>query len=166
MAETETIIEDRKITYDGIFSVSQLYKIIDEYFTKLGYDKVELKNTEVVKPEGKYIEIIAEPNKTVTDYARYVTNIRMIFSEIKEVDIKRDNQKERLNTGKVQLIFNAYLVTDYEGRWEDKPVYYIIRALMNKYVLQPLTNKFKAEIKTQVEQCVGNVKAFLNLYRY
>ncbi|MBI4448825.1 hypothetical protein HY641_02240 [Candidatus Woesearchaeota archaeon] len=166
MAETETIVEDRKITYEGLFSVSDLYRLIDEYFAKIGYDKVEVKNVEVVKPEGKFIEIRLEPYKTITDYVRYVVSVRIICSEIKEVEIKRDGHKLRLNSGKAQIIVNGYLLTDWEGKWESKPVYYVLRALMNKYVFQPITGKYKGEIAQNCEQLVSNIKAFLNLYRY
>lgn len=166
MAETETIVEDQKITYEGLFSVSDLYRLIDEYFAKLGYDKVEVKNVEVVKPEGKFIEIRLDPYKTMTDYVRYVVSLKIICSEVKEVDVKRDGQSVRLNSGKVQIVINGYLLTDWEGRWQDKPIYYILRALMNKYFLQPFTGKYKGEISQHCGQLVSNVKAFLNLYRY
>ncbi len=166
MSEVDTVIEDRKITYEGMFSTAEVYKMIEGYFSKLGYDRVELKNSEVVRAEGKYIEIILEPYKTVSDYARYVVNIKMIFSDVKDAEAKIDGKKKRMNLGKVQILFNGYLVTDYENRWEQKPIYYFVRAMMNKYILMPVTGKYKAEIKTHVEQCSLNIKSFLNLARY
>ena len=166
MAETETIVEDRKITYEGLFSVADLYRLIDEYFAKLGYDKVEVKNVEVVKPEGKFIEIRLDPYKTMTDYVKYIVSIRIICSEVREVEVKQDNRKARLNSGKVQIVLNSYLLTDHEGRWQDKPIYYIIRALMNKYFFQPITGKYKGEISQHTDQLCSNIKAFLNLYKY
>lgn len=163
MAEVETIVDDRKVTYEGLFSVSEVYKLIDNHFAKLGYDRAELKNTEIVRPEGKYIEIVLEPNKTVSDYAKYVINIRLIFSEIKDSEVRLDGKKKKMNLGKAQIIWNGYLIMDKDNRWEEKPLYYLVRATMNKYILRGMVGKYKSEIKSNVESCVSNTASFLNL---
>ena len=166
MPERDFIVEKKRLTYEGLFSVSELYRLIDEYFEKLGYDRVELKNTEVVQPDGKYIEIEFEPYKSVTDWAKETIHIRMIFSQVKEVDVKRDDMARRLNSGKVQLIIDAWLASDTNKMWEEKPIYYLLRQIFHKYVYPPVTSKFKADMKNHVTRLCDEVKAFLNLYRF
>lgn len=166
MPERDFIVEKKRIAYEGLFSVSELYRLIDEYFENLGYDRVELKNTEVVQPDGKYIEIEFEPYKSVTDWAKETIHIRMIFSQVKEVDVKRDDIPKRLNSGKVQLIIDAWLASDTNKMWEEKPIYYLLRQVFHKYVYPPVTNKFKADMKNHVNRLCDEVKAFLNLYRF
>ncbi len=166
MAEREYVIEDVMLVYEGLFSVSDLYQLIDEWFRWKGYDKKENKNIEIVKPEGKYIEIEIEPWKKVTDYAKYVIKARMQMFDIKEVEVEKDKAKLTLNQGKVQISFAGYLETDYENRWEGQPVFYFIRTLFDKYFYKPFTSGFQRGLKEEVTQLHGEVKAFLNLYKY
>jgi len=166
MPERDFIVEKKRLTYEGLFSFAKLYKLIDEYFENLGYDKVELKNVEVVQPEGKYIEIEVEPYKSVADWAKHRVHLRIIASGLKDVDVKRDGKTERLNQGKVQIVIDAWLETDTMTMWEEKPVYYLIRQIFHKYAFPPVTKAFKSNISGDVQRMVDEVKAFLNLYNY
>lgn len=166
MPERDFIVEKKRITYEGVFSVSELYKMIDEFFENLGYDKVELKNTEVVQPDGKYCEIEVEPYKSVTDWAKLRVHIRMIFSSIKDIEVKRDDYPKRLNSGKVQLVIDAWVETDTLQMWEEKPVYYLLRQMFHKYIFPSPVSHMKSDLKNHVNRLVDEIKAFLNLYRY
>lgn len=166
MPERDFITEKKRITYEGLFSVRELYRLIDEYFENLGYDRVELKNTEVVQPEGKYIEIEFEPYKSVTDWCKLRVHTRMIFSQVKDVEVKRDDMPKHLNSGKVQLVIDAWVETDTLAMWEEKPIYYLLRQIFHKYVYPPVTSRFKADLKNHVVRMCEEVTAFLNLYKY
>lgn len=166
MAERDIIVDKMRMTYEGLFSVTELYKMIDEWFEEKNYDKKELKNVEKVTPEGKYIEIIVEPWKKVTDYAKNVIRIRMIMTDIKDVEVEKDGVKVRLNQGKIQMVFDGYLETDYENRWEQKPTFFLIRTLFDKYFYKPFTQGFQTGVKSDLNHLVTRIKSFLNLYRY
>lgn len=166
MVEREIIVDRLRLVYEGLFSVPELYKLIDEWFRMKGYDKREKKNTEVVRPEGKYIEIEIEPWKKVTDYAKNVIKIRLIMSDITDVEVEKDNLKVKLNKGKVSLVFDAYLETDYEHRWEGSPLFYFIRTLFDKYFYKPFTAGFETGVKEDLMTLHNTIKSFLNLYRY
>jgi len=166
MAEREMIVDHLRLTYEGLFDASQLYKMIDEWFRTKGYDKWEIKNIEKVRPEGKYIEVILMPWKKMTDYLMFEIKVRMIITNLKEVEVEKDGRKVRLNQGSVQLVFDGYFTTDYEKRWEEKPMYFFIRAIMDKFFLNPYTDKYKGLLISDVNHLHSTVKAFLNLYRY
>ena len=166
MPEREVIVDKLRLTYEGLFSVSDLYNLIDEWLRWKGYDKRENKNIEIVKPEGKYIEIEIEPWKKVTDYAKNVIKIKMQMFDIKNVEVEKDKTKLKLNQGKVQLVFDGYLETDYESRWEGQPVFYFIRTLFDKYFYKPFTSGFQKGVKDDLMHLHGQIKAFLNLYRF
>jgi len=112
------------------------------------------------------LEFEIEPWKKVTDYAKYVIKIRVQLSEIKEVEVEKDNTKLKLNQGKVHFLFDAFLETDYEARWEGKPIFYFVRTLFDKYFYSPFTSGFKGGLKEDVAHLMGQIKAFLNLYRF
>lgn len=166
MAERDIIVDKMRVTYEGLFSVTELYKMMDEWFEEKNYDKKELKNVENVTPEGKYIELLVEPWKKVTDYAKNVIRIRMIMTDIKDVEVEKDGVKVKLNQGKIQIVFDAYLETDYENRWEQKPTFFLIRTLFDKYFFKPFTKGFHTGVKADLNHLVTKIKSFLNLYRY
>lgn len=166
MAERDYIVDKLSLTYEGLFSVKDLYKMIDEWFRWKGYDKREKKNIEIINPEGKYIELVLEPWKKVTDYAKNVIGIRIQMFDIKEVEVEKDNTKIKLNQGKVHFVFDGILETDYEARWEGKPIFYFLRTVFDKYFYKPFTQGFQAGVAADVKDLHGQIKAFLNLYRF
>lgn len=166
MAERQIIVDHMRLKYEGLFDVTQLYTMINEWFREKGYDKKERKNVESVLPTGKYIELEIEPWKKITDYAKFVIKLRIVMNDVKEVEVVRDGSKVKLNQGSVQIVFDGFLETDYEGRWEQKPTFFFLRTLFDKFVFKPYTERFKEKLIDEVNQLYSNVKGFLNLYRY
>src|SRR3989344_777221 len=107
MVEREPIIENYRIQYEGLFSVGDLYSLIDEYFEEKGYDKREKKNIERVSKEGKFIEVEMEPWKKITDYAESVLKVRMQLTNITETIIEKDGVKVKMNQGKANILFSC-----------------------------------------------------------
>ena len=167
MSETEIVVEEERISYEGIFSVQELYRLIDEWLLDKGYTKSEPKHTESAKPEGKYVEVVLEPYLELTEYAKSYIIIRMQLSEIKDVTIETsEGVKQKLNQGKVLLTISGMLETDAEGRWESKPIFMFIRTIYDKYIYKSLTGGFQKKIEDDVMQLKENISGFLNLFRY
>ena len=166
MAEKDYIVDKLRINYEGLFSISDLYSLIDNWLRTKGYDKRETKNMEIVKPDGKFIELLLEPWKGLTDYAKSIIRLRIQMSDIKDVEIERDNTKIKMNQGKINLVFDGILVTDYENTWEGKPFYYFIRTLYDKYFYKPFTSGFQNGVREDVIHLHSEIKAFLNLNRF
>jgi hypothetical protein len=166
MAERRIIIDNLLLQYEGLFELRELYMMIDKWLRQKGYDKFEKRNHEHVLKDGKYIEVELEPWKKITDYAKIVINMYMHCYNIKDVVVKKDNQDVRMNQGKVKIRFIGYLVTDYESKWEGKPVFYFLRAVMDKWVYRVSADKFEGAVSEDVKHLYQNVKAFLNLSRY
>ena len=166
MVDIDQVISKRRIIYEGLFSFPELYKLIDEYFEELGYDKSERRMTESIREKGKFVEMHMDPYKFMTDYLRFRIHIKIVGENIKEVEIEKEGRKIRLNKGKVILIFDAYLESDYEQRWEDKPLYYFLRVLYNKFFITSYISTHKNELNKHCTDLMDSVKGFLNLYRY
>ncbi len=166
MAERELIVDHIRLTYEGLFEATELYKLIDGWFREKGYDKREIKNVEKVRPEGKYVELELMPWKKVTDYLMFEIKLRIIMTDLKEVEIEKEGRKMRLNQGSVKIVFDGYFTTDYENRWENKPAYYFMRTLFDKFFLRSYTDKYKGTLVSETNQLHSTVRAFLNLYRY
>ena len=69
MAEIRTLIDGKSLSYEGVFNIKELYKIIDTWFRDRGYDKQEIKNWEDVSESEKQIVLEIIPYKKVSDYA-------------------------------------------------------------------------------------------------
>jgi len=166
MVERRIIVDAVKVGYNGLFDATELYKLVDYYFRERAYTKHELRNFEHVYPSGKQIEIIIEPYRKITDYAKYVIRVIIIMGNVKEVTVEQDKKKVKLNQGEVEVQFDGYLELDYEHRWEKKPMFYFIRAVFDQYVYKINNERYEAGLVTEVNDLRDQVKAFLNLHRY
>ena len=166
MVEHKIVVDEVEVGYEGIFNLSEVYKIIEDWLADNNYDKEEVLNVEYLKPEGKYIELLLEPNKKVSDYVKNIIRIAFVAKNIKDVDIKEDGVKKKMQEGKLSLAFTAILETDYEGRWEQRPTFYFLKIIVDKYVYKFYTDKFESIITKDINDLMTQVKSFLNLYKF
>jgi len=166
MVEIKIVVDKLRIQYEGIFSVPELYQTIDNWLREKGYDKQERKNVEKVSPKGKQIELILQPWKKITDYAKIIISIRLIAQDITEVEVERDGAKLLMNQGKLSLVLDGWLQTDYESKWEGKPIFYFLRTVFDKYIYKPYTMGYEGAVGKDVGDLHTELKSFLNLYRY
>ena len=118
------------------------------------------------KKEGKYIEVMYEPWKDITAYAQKVLKVRVIMQDVKDVNIRKDGHNVVMNQGKVKVIFYGILKTDWENRWENKPLMFFIRSLYNKFFYNGYVRGWRNEIKSDTHDLKNAIKAYLNLNRY
>lgn len=166
MVEKKIVVENVQLNYKGLFSVKDLYRVIDSFFKEKDWDKRETRNNEFVSPEGKYLELWLEPFRKVSDYAKLIIRIQIIIKDLKEVLVEKEGQKKKMNKGDVKFIIDGFLETDYENRWEGKPEYIFIRTLFDKFVYRRHTQEFEAQLVEEVEELKATLKSFLNLYRF
>src|SRR3989338_7588125 len=97
MPEQRIIVDHLTISYSGIFNVTELYQLMDNWFREKGFDKRELRNQEHVTPEGKYIELELQPWKKVSDYVRHVIKVLVRMIRVKEIVVDIDGKMKRMN---------------------------------------------------------------------
>lgn len=166
MVERKLLIDEESMDYEGLFDLKEFYSIIDDYLKLKGYDKFEPLNEEQVFPTGKDIHIIIRPMKWYTDYARNVLKIELQMKQIKDVETEIDKLKVKMNQGKIKILFSCYLETDWEGRWEQKPLYHFIRTLFDKFVYRQHTQDFEQEVLSDMRELREKMGAYLNLHRF
>jgi hypothetical protein len=167
MPEQTMVSGPDRIQYEGVFSVSELFRLIDEWLLDKGYYRVEPKHVESAKPEGKFVELELTPGKELTDYAKALIRIKIQMSNIKDVTLETpEGKKQKLNQGTVLITISSVLETDYQERWEAKPLFLFIRTIYDKYIFRSLTGGFEGTIKGDVEHLKRTVSGFLNLHRY
>ncbi len=160
------LVDKHRVQYEGLFVIQDLHKLIDEYFEEKGYDKREFKNAEVVKDNGeRFIEVIFEPWKKITDYAKVGIRLRMILEEVKDIEVEKEGVKVYAHDGKVLITMDVYVDTDYEDRWGAKSTYQVIRIFFDKYFFKKYTKQYFAEALDDYRMLVYQIKAYLNMYK-
>ncbi len=166
MAETLTVVDGRRLEYEGLFDPRELYTIIDQMFKQHSFDKHEFKNVEQVYKGYKQLEMDLRPYKRLSDYYRTEIRIEIIGRKLKEVVVEKKGLKKKLYNGKLEIIFTSFLITDYEGAWETKPFYYLIRMLIDKFVYKAYTREVQNEIIKLTNEVYDELRSYLNMHRY
>lgn len=166
MAETEIVVPGDRVEYTGIFSVAELYRLIDEWLLDKGYYRIEPRHIESAKPEGKFVDLELAPGKELTDYAKSVLKIRVQLNGIKDVSVEGPEGKQKFNQGNVRIVLTGILETDMQGKWETKPLYLFIRHVYDKYIYKSLTGGYQAVVRNDVADLKNRLYGFLNLHRY
>ncbi|MBI4439279.1 hypothetical protein HY640_05070 [Candidatus Woesearchaeota archaeon] len=166
MAEQRIVVDHLTVHYIGMFNVTELYQLIDNWIREKGFDRRELRNQEHVKPEGKYIELELQPWKKVSDYVRHQIRVLIRMINLKEVTVEIDGKKKRMHKGKVYIIIDGIMYTDFEGRWEQRPFYFFLRTVFDKFIYRTYTGQFEDLLVETCSQLYLNIKAYLNMHRH
>jgi hypothetical protein len=164
--ERKIVVDHLGISYKGLFSVKELYRMIDFWFMEKGYTKHELRVDEDVSENGKKIYMCKDPYRKISDYIKYVIRTEIECDNVIEVDVEKDGRTVRMNQGECAIFITGYLTTDYEKKWEKNALFYFIRGLFDKYVWKHHNYRGESGLIDECNHLATQVKAFLNLYRY
>jgi len=166
MAEKKTLIDGETVVYSGLFQCTELYRLIDKFISERGFDKVERFNEEKVTQNGKDIDLLLEPGRSVSDYAKHKMKIRLFITGMKDVEVEKDGVKLKLQQGKVRVEFSAYLFTDTENKWDNRGSLVVLRTLVDKFIYRGVSKYHEDDLIQQTRHLRSLVKSFLNLHRY
>ena len=76
------------------------------------------------------------------------------------------NKKEKLVDRKITIAFECKIVTDYEEKWESRPIWKVIRSVSDKYFNAKRKDSVEKELKEDTHDLFNKVKTFLNLYKF
>ena len=166
MAEIKTLIDGKSLSYEGVFNIKELYRIIDTWFRDRGYDKQEVKNWEDVTESEKQIVLEIVPYKKVSDYARIDIRVFMIFSKLSELDVEKEGIRSRVNKGRAEFYFDAYVVTDYENKWQTRPIFFFVKNVIEKFVYRAYTSNYDSEAIRDCTEIENEIRSYLNMTRF
>ncbi|MEM4647926.1 MAG: hypothetical protein QXO12_01280 [Candidatus Pacearchaeota archaeon] len=161
MGEIDKIYET-KIKYGGIFDFKNVYTLIFEWLSDMGYFVVEKEYSEKIKAEGKEIEIKWTCTKKVTDYFRFIINVNWRIDNLQEIEITKE-KKIRTNKGNIEIKFSAILERDWQNKYEVSPFHKFLRAVYEKYIIPNRIEQMEEKVTEEVLDIVNNVKAYLIL---
>jgi len=168
MSELRIIVDHLKLDYSGLIDVKELFKLINAWFREREFHKKEDKNHEQNLPEGKFIEYEISPWKKQgsDEYNKFIIKIRALFSNLKKVEIMKDEKKVEVYQGKVGIIFDGFLEHDSLHRWDDRPLFVFFRTIYDKFIYRTYTERFEQRLVHDVHALYDEIEKFLNTYRY
>lgn len=166
MAEVKTLRFGDSFQYKGLINSSELYKMIDSWLKRNGYDKVELWNYEEIYEDGKQLTLKLMPYKKISDYAKIEIRINGVFSGLTDVVVTRDGVKLKLQKGSVKFTFDTFLTTDYEQSWETKPLYYFFKVVAEKFLYRGILDRYEDVAQKDTDELKREIKSYLNMERF
>jgi len=163
MSEKKLYLDGLELDYEGVFDIKELLKTTDGLIKQRGYAKGEKRREELVRAGGKEFSIELRPVKKKTDFFLLMVKMRIHITGITDVEVMKDDIRTIMNKGKVSIIFDAWTTTDYEFRWEQKPLYYFLRNLFERGIYKFHTDRYSGELVEDTRFFYNNIKAFLNL---
>ena len=164
--ERNLIINGRELNYKGIFKIEELYAVINEALKEKGYHKREKKSEETVTPEGKRVYIELRPYKHISDFITLMIKIKVSANNLTENVEEIKGVKRKYNLGDVQIIFDAWVMSDYHSRWGMRPFFYFMKTFVNKFIYTfPMEANAPGEVGEDTAYIYANIKKLLNSYR-
>lgn len=159
-------LDKKSISYQGLFKANELYKSIKEWGEENKYDVGEEKHTEIVVEKGKEVKIPLSLDKKASDYVKYSIKVSIEVKELEDVMITKGKAKERLNKGNVTLNMKAIIETDYDNKWNKKPLFMFMKGLHDKFLRKGEIDDFEKELKSDIGKLYDELRAHLNLFKY
>jgi hypothetical protein len=166
MAERYIVVDRLKLSYEGLFNADELHSLISSFFYEKGYDWYEKMNQVIVTPSGKQIRMILEPWKNISDYYRFIVSIRINIIDLKNAEVKLDKTTVKTNQGTLNIIFNGYVISDRKNKWSEKPLFWFMSIMFEKYFFKEHYQKAETWLKSDVEDLHHKIKGYLNSFTH
>lgn len=166
MPEKNLVINNRKITYSGIFDSNALFNVISDALEEKGYEKREKRAEEIVTEEGKNFYLELRPHKVKASYISLMIKIKIHLFDLTQKVQEVEGVKKVYDKGNIEITFDSWILGDWENRWGTKPFYYFMKGFINKWFYKfPTEPGFRGEIVSDTAHIYGRIKGLLASYR-
>lgn len=166
MADRHLVVDHLKLSYEGLFNADELYAVISGFFYERGWDWYEKVNDARVLPSGRQVYIELEPWKNISDYYKIAVLIKLIISDMKEIEVEQNNKKIKVNKGVIKMAIDGFVVSDRKSKWNEKPLQWFLSIIFEQYFFKDHYKKAEIWIKSDVELLHQQVKNYLNTFKY
>ena len=161
MTEFDYIVFPIRIYHDDVLDTGEVYRLLQGWLALRDYTLYE-KEYHVDARTEKNVSIYWRAEKKVDDYTQFVVEVRIKGSNIDEVAIKN----RKYIRGIFNITFESFLETDYEQRWEHKPLLKIWRGLYDRLFIKDKIDRFAEELRNDTYNIYDELKAFLSLKKF
>lgn len=166
MGHLSIVVDHDKIEYSGPFPATELFRMIENFLFERGFDKRQDKDFEHSTEKGKFIEWQISPWKKITDYIRYIIKIRILAYDLVKSEITINKKKSKIENGRIFIVIDGFIESDYDSYWDDKPILLFFRTLYDKFIFKTYTEKFEQTLVHDINTLHHQIEKFLNIYRH
>ena len=164
MAETKKLIKERRLEYEGIFNLKDLFDLVMMWVSDNGYDILNRHTTEQALTSGKTSKLILELHRKVSDYIKLTMKLECEVKNCKEVVIEKDSYSVKSNQGNVLILITSGIETDYEKIWDEGANRIFIRELFDRFVYNLSISNSEKKMINETDDLTKHIKSFLNMY--
>lgn len=150
----------------AVFNVKETYKHAKEWLEYWRYDVVEKKYKHKEAGDGKEVEIVWNCTREIDEYTQFYIEIRWLCLNMKDIIVNIGNQKIKMNKGEINVFVSAYLVLDWQNKWEERPILKFLRSFFEKYLYHGHIQSLKEELWKEAWAFYNEIKAYLNMYEF
>jgi hypothetical protein len=165
MVEKKFVVDGLKLSYNGTFDIIDFFKNVENWISENNKEKDIKKKLEHVEPKGKKVEWFLEIWEDINEWTRSIVRIQAHFTDVTELTVKKGNRKKRLNKGNVLITFDGILETDIEGKWQQKPWFYFLRAVSDRFLWKFHMNKMEDKLAADTYSLNNRLKEFFGKYK-
>ena len=147
----------------AIFNLGDTYKHAKEWLDYWKYDVIEKKYKHKETPKGNEIEIIWNATREIDEYTQFLLEIRWLCLGITDVKLDIDGKKVKMQKGEINIFITAYLVLDWQNKWEERPIMKFFRSFFEKYLYHGHIQSLREELWKEGWAFYNEMKAYLNL---
>lgn len=167
MSERRIAVPERVLSYSGYFDGKELYKLIRSWVSDRGYDDwIEREHSEKHVKGKKQVEITYLPMMKISDYIQLQLGIDITYMNVQKTTVEYKGKKVKVDEGDVEIAFTGYIVSDYEDRWENKPNYFFIRTIMDKFVFRVYNAKYEQMLSEHIKELFNDIREYLNTTKH
>jgi len=167
MVEKKQVLYDLRTTYSGPFLVEEFYAEVENWAKDKGYDKDPKKKMEHVTKDGKKIEWVVEIHHHLDDLHQSIVILRALFDNVKEIVIKKDGKKLRINNGDAYISIDGFIHSHIQGTfWQAKPMYYFFRGLVDHYIYNFWSFRHDGKVQADCHELFKKIRSFFSLQKY
>ena len=161
------MLYDLRSSYSGPFVVEDFYAEVDKWAAEKDFEKEHKKKLEHVTKSGKKIEWVIEAQRHLDDLHTCVIVLRALLDNVKEIVIKKDKKKTRINNGDAFISIDGFVISDLHGSfYQVKPIYYFLRALIDKFIYNFWSGKHDGAVVSAGHDLFKRINSFFNLQKY
>ncbi|MEM3374131.1 MAG: hypothetical protein QXE31_02825 [Candidatus Woesearchaeota archaeon] len=167
MVEFYTPVVGETLNFEGLFSMREVFRIIDKYYRTKGFDKKIIFDEEYNTEKGKYVHVKAEYYKKTDSYVRISNRLWIYGYDLIEVEKEVDGQKVKTNQGKLNIIFDGFVQTNYFGIFDDsKPWRFMFMIAYEKWFYKSKIEYWLGVVRHVINELRTELAGYLNINKF
>jgi len=163
--ERNLVINNKELKHSGIFNPEEVFSAINKALKARGYEKREKKTEESVSSEERSNYIELRPIKEKKENIALMIKIKIRFKNAREVIKEVAGYKRKLMEGEISVIFDSWILTDFQHHIRMQPLAYFLEAVINKFIRKVSPQpKLTAEVVEDTAFIYGQLKKLFNAY--